>query len=144
MLFTIVAATYTLSNFLYRTIAHQEQQTKIWKEKISHNALQESKKGRVVLILCKTEENERILRSYLPHENLYQIEGNGEFVVEPKKIIVTADHDFTNKDLKITKESQDQGGIHIILTYMPEQLDENTFGALSRKSFTGSGEIYVE
>lgn len=116
----------------------------VWKEKISNNALKESKKGRVVLILCKNVENEIALRNHLPHENLYQIEGNGEFKIEPGKIVITANHDFKDKEFQITKETQSQGGIHLILTYMPDSLDENTFGALSRKGYTGSGEIYVK
>ena len=65
--------------------------------------------------------------------------------IQPKKIIISTNLSGRGTDLKISKEVEKNGGLHVILTFVPksERIERQAFGRAARKGERGSAQYVI-
>jgi len=65
--------------------------------------------------------------------------------IQPKNIIISTNLSGRGTDLKISKEVEKNGGLHVILTFVPksERIERQAFGRAARKGERGSAQYVI-
>ena len=121
-----------------------------WKQTITKQALDKAKR-RPVLVICENvatvEKLEEVFAKTDAKLQIYKrsyepLLGAEEEICEPCLILAT-NLAGRGTDLKISEKMSDEGGLHVIISYLPEsvRIEEQAFGRSARKGQKGSGEI---
>ena len=113
---------------------------------------------RAVLVLLKYIDNVEKLKIFLSEDNELKnkiitytrsdIISEQEFLnneIQPQSIILSTNLAGRGTDLKISKEVEKNGGLHVILTFMPksERIEKQAFGRAARKGEKGSAQYVI-
>jgi len=116
------------------------------------------KQKRAVLVLLKFIDNVEKLKIYLSEDNDLKnniitytrsdINSEKEFLhneIQPQSIILSTNLAGRGTDLKISKEVEKNGGLHVILTFIPksERIEKQAFGRAARKGEKGSAQYII-
>ena len=114
--------------------------------------------NRAVLVLFKYIDNVEKLKIYLSEDSTLKeniitytrsdIISEKDFLnneIQPKSIILSTNLAGRGTDLKISKEVEKNGGLHVILTFMPksERIERQAFGRAARKGEKGSAQFVI-
>lgn len=129
-----------------------------WIEAIKHsvNRQLEAKK-RASLIICQTVAEVELLQAKLKDdypslqvyksslEELSFLSEKQETLVRPGDLIIATNLAGRGTDLKTSPELESNGGLHVILSYLPSniRIQEQAFGRTARCGNEGSGEFIV-
>lgn len=118
-------------------------------EEAKHTTLVEK---RSILIFCRSINEVNIVQSYLKktftdsshfhtYTRDYEKFGFESNALETGHIIVATNLAGRGTDIKISKDLQTNGGLHVCLTYLPEnvRIEEQALGRAGRKGEPGSG-----
>lgn len=152
-----VVPTYKPKQFVELTgiLAHNSEE---WLAKISRSIVEETSKNRAVLVICQTisdtyKVKENLLKcGYLSDKiKLYSRNDNDEYLavgtsIESGQVIIATNLAGRGTDVKTTKEVEDAGGLHVCLTFLPDNLrvEEQAFGRTSRQGNHGSGQLIID
>ena len=145
-----IIPTFKPSRFIEEvpTLCSTEQS---WKKAVSDKTLENLKK-RAVLIICENvsavDKLQETLKNscknpiYIYKRSYEPLLGSEEVISQPCLIIAT-NLAGRGTDLKISESLSEQGGLHVIISYLPEsvRVEEQAFGRSARKGQKGSGEI---
>ena len=151
----IIIPTYRKSNFinLYPKIEKTEEE---WKKSIIDNILNPINNKRVILLICNTIKDVSILSDELKSKNYPQhlIEryqrNDSDFRLKekygPGNIIFATNLAGRGTDIKLTDEVERNGGMHVILTFLPDnqRVEEQALGRTARSGQNGSGIIIMK
>ena len=133
------------------TVANNETQ---WIKAICSSAINEANKERGTLIICETIEDTKVIEEKLREKyrsgaiKLYTMNDmNQEREIEKinsGEIIIATNLAGRGTDIK-TDEIEKNGGMHVILTYMPsnERVEEQAFGRTARQGKRGTGQMIL-
>jgi len=136
----------------YETIILQNESK--WLQEICFNAILEAKKMRGILVICETIEHTFIISEELKNKyrrntiKLYTMNNmNQEKQIEnvlPGEIIIATNLVGRGTDIK-TNEIEDYGGLHVIVTFMPnnQRVEEQAFGRTARQGKRGTGQMIL-
>lgn len=129
-----------------------------WHGRITSSILDEVEKGRAVLIICATikdaiEIRERLI-SVVDYDSdkvrLYSRNDNDEYLavkdeVNSGDVIVATNLAGRGTDIKTSKEVEKNGGLHVIVTFLPENLrvEEQAFGRTARQGAKGTAQLII-
>jgi len=129
-----------------------------WLSSISDNAIREGNNGRACLIISETiadsiEIEEQLTRRGFPSSriiNYYRSDklSQAEFLenkLNSGMIIVATNLAGRGTDIKTTEELERNGGLHICLTFLPNNLrvEQQAFGRTSRQGNSGTGQLIL-
>lgn len=128
-----------------------------WFEKISVELMEKIDEDRSVLIICENIIKAEKLKEYLTKKfESMNIEsytkahqeftlGTKENPLSSKKIIIATNLAGRGTDLVIDENLEKQGGLHVILSYMPSniRIEEQAFGRAARQGKPGSGKYII-
>ena len=151
----IIVPTFRKSNFinLYPKLVTTEE---YWKKLIIENILNSINNKRLILVICNTLKNVSILADELKSKNYpeYLIEryqrNDSEFNLKERygkgKIIFITNLEGRGTDIKLTDEVEKNGGMHVILTFLPDnqRVEEQALGRTARSGKNGSGIIIMQ
>ena len=151
----IIVPTFRKSNFinLYPKIEKTEEN---WKKTILENILNPINNKRVILVICKTIKNVSILADDLKSKNYpehlierYERNDSDYSLKElygPGSIIFATNLAGRGTDIKLTDEVEKNGGMHVILTFLPnnQRIEEQALGRTARSGKNGSGIIIIQ
>jgi preprotein translocase subunit SecA len=151
----IIVPTFRKSNFinLYPKIVKTEEN---WKKTMLENILNPINNKRVILVICKTIKNVSILADDLKSKNypehlIERYERNDsdyrlKDLYGPGSIIFATNLAGRGTDIKLTDEVEKNGGMHVILTFLPEnqRIEEQALGRTARSGKNGSGIIIIQ
>ena len=116
------------------------------------------KQNRAVLVILKYIDNANKLKLFLSEDATLKdniitytrsdIISEKEFLnneIQPKTIILSTNLSGRGTDLKISKEVEKNGGLHVILTFIPksERIERQAFGRAARKGESGSAQYVI-
>ena len=147
----------------YKSLSHIELPTIIlnsedeWLETIVQSSLTETKRNRSVLIICKTRMNAKtIVKRLCRHVfkgvvKLYtdNTDSNESNIVHTQinsgDIIVATNLAGRGTDLKTSKQVEDNGGLHVCLTFVPINLRvrQQALGRTSRQGNRGTSQLIL-
>jgi preprotein translocase subunit SecA len=119
-----------------------------WMSEISNRVRTEVKKGRPVLVLFETiKETEYFKKEYCPSSRLFngkesEIERRSTLSNAGRQGQVTVATNISGRgiDIKTTEEVEQYGGLHLIITFMPEndRVERQALGRTARQGKGGS------
>lgn len=125
-----------------------------WVSEICRSSVNEAKKGRGVLIICNTIDASQSIAKALRtvHRSvlikLYTMNDMNQEQeiekIEPGEVIVATNLAGRGTDIK-TESIEAQGGMHVIMTYMPlnQRVEDQGFGRTSRQGKKGTGQLIL-
>ncbi|WP_341755625.1 hypothetical protein [Candidatus Tisiphia endosymbiont of Ptychoptera albimana] len=128
-----------------------------WLSEIVGSVTCEAKKGRAVLVICETiNEVERIKRALVTSNyplskiNRYARNDNEEYLavsrnIDSGEIILATNLAGRGTDLKTTPQVEKAGGLHVCLTFLPDnqRVEDQAFGRTSRQGKSGTGQLVI-
>ncbi len=151
----IIVPTFKKSNFINlspKILSTEEE----WKKTIIDNILNPINNKRVILIICNTIEKVQMLSEELKSKNYpdYLIEkyqrNDSDFRLKekygPGYIIFATNLAGRGTDIKLTDEVEKNGGMHVILSFLPvnQRVEEQALGRTARNGKNGSGIIITQ
>jgi tetratricopeptide (TPR) repeat protein len=127
-----------------------------WLEAVKKKILKETDEGRAVLVVCETilrvTEIKEALAFYNPDLISMYVENTEEEQklinerVRPGQIIIATNLAGRGTDLKISPELERNGGLHVILAFLPEnsRVEEQAFGRAGRQGSPGTGQLIID
>ena len=150
--------------------SHKENQLKIEEPKIFSNYKEHKDElkriiskvaidqNRAVLVILKYIDNANKLKLFLSKEPSLKdniitytrsdIASEKEFLnneIQPNSIIISTNLSGRGTDLKISEKVEKNGGLHVILTFVPksERIERQAFGRAARKGESGSAQYVI-
>ena len=153
-----VIPTYKAKNFteLPATISKTKE---VHLQAILVSVNEKIEQGQAVLIICETIYEAKQLKEVaakftkLNNDNikLYSRTDNDEqLVVEDRincaQIIIATNLAGRGTDIKTTKELEEKGGLHVLVTYLPsnKRVEDQAFGRTSRQGNNGTAELIID
>lgn len=114
------------------------------------------RRGRSVLLICETinaaetlqknfkdKGTEHVYIYTRDHEEFDIAQGTSE--LDQGRIIIATNLSGRGTDIRITKELKEAGGLHVCLTYLPNnnRIEEQAFGRAARSGDRGSGRLII-
>lgn len=139
-------------NFVeYVSIVKSTQQE--WLNSICEEVKTNLDKYRSVLIICKTIHDTKIINKYINRfvleQNilLYQRDSD-KFDIEELEVgivIISTNLAGRGTDIKLSEELASNGGLHVILTNLPDnaRIEEQAFGRAARSGDKGTGRLII-
>ncbi|CAF3355312.1 unnamed protein product [Rotaria socialis] len=128
-----------------------------WKNEIIKQSIKISK-TRSVLIICQTIKDVEQLSEEFQSENHFdsnqiliykrsyeKFAFNEHRYLEIGQIIIATNLAGRGTDIKISEELNQNGGLHVILSYLPEnyRIEQQAFGRTARKGQSGSAQLII-
>ena len=152
----IIVPIFRKSNFI-NLCPKIEATEENWKKSIIENILNKINTKRVILVICKTIEIVSILANELKSKDYpealiekYQRNDDTNFKLKenycPGSIIFATNLAGRGTDIKLTDEVEKNGGMHVILTFLPDnqRVEEQALGRTARSGKNGSGIIIMK
>jgi preprotein translocase subunit SecA len=132
---------------------------KYWLKEIIESAKAETDKKRAVLIICESinavdqiesELNKVIDRNTISIERYSRSDNNENLavaeVVKPGKIIIATNLAGRGTDIKTSPKVEKQGGLHVCLTFFPEnqRVEDQALGRTARQGNEGTGQLIID
>ncbi|XP_019695841.2 uncharacterized protein LOC105180820 [Harpegnathos saltator] len=125
-----------------------------WRQQICSEADTYTKAGRSVLIICETVQDVESLYRVLGAKNMTNLHTYTRdcesFGVATKhlcesQIIIATNLAGRGTDIKITEQLDKAGGLHVCLTYLPNnnRVEQQAFGRAARYGNNGSGRLII-
>ncbi len=144
-----------------------------WEQSIIDSIMDETQRGRAVLVLCETKQRleaiEKTLRLKHQHIKIHTYSRNDLQEAEGKKLTEEEEKRLTEEgkklpkvlkegevllatnlagrgtDLHLSNEVKRNGGLHVCLTFLPlnERVEAQNFGRAARQGEKGSGQLIV-
>lgn len=109
--------------------------------------------SRSVLIICKTIQDTQIIQkeiksSFATEKLLLYQRDNDKFDIqelEPGYVIISTNLAGRGTDIKLSEELKKKGGLHVILTNLPDnaRIEEQAFGRAARSGEKGTGRLII-
>ncbi|AIL66000.1 Accessory Sec system translocase SecA2 [Rickettsiales bacterium Ac37b] len=145
---------FKVKNFvLYPPMAYHKY---VWEEKIVESAIKiaRDEKRAVVLVAAHMQQAKifyQMLREYyeVEHLRLYTDDRTDSHVIDEElevgRILVSTSAIGRGIDLKVSNELNESGGLHVLLTYLPdnERVDWQVYGRTARSGNPGSGQMIL-
>jgi len=139
----------------YPPIATQNES--IWLKEISNETSNILKDKRSVLIICNTIKDTNIIQKdlmstvkKLKPENLITFQRDTDeikmYKLEPGYVIIATNLAGRGTDFKLPDSLKKNGGLHVILTYLPDnaRIENQAFGRAARVGDKGSGRLIIQ
>lgn len=125
------------------------------REVIKHDVTDQASKRRSVLIICPTIKHVNDLHNFLKPQSNLQIRtycrGDTDLDAITKKadsrdIIIATNLAGRGTDIKTTKEVEEAGGLHVILTFLPKnaRVEQQNIGRTARSGNKGSATLIMD
>ena len=152
----LIIPTFKKSNFinLYPKLEKTEEN---WENSIIENINNPINNKRVILIICKTINivnnlRKKLISTNYPEHLIEKYERNDDpksklkECYSPGHIIFATNLAGRGTDIKLTDEVEKNGGMHVILTFLPDnqRVEEQALGRTARSGKNGSGIIITK
>lgn len=124
-----------------------------WLESIDMDVKQILENKRSILIICKTildtqKVNRCITKTCQKFKILLYQRDSDVFeinLLDPGYVIISTNLAGRGTDIKLSQELINQGGLHVILAYLPEnsRIEEQAFGRAARSGHIGTGRLII-
>jgi len=134
--------------------------SKQWLDEIRKETDKVLESGRSVLIICETiKETKEVkkqlkeklkplyskkIRTFMRHTDSF-IKDYNTFEFDPGFVIIATNLAGRGTDLKLSKTLKENGGLHVILTYLPinARIENQAYGRAARAGDKGSGRLII-
>ena len=132
-----------------------------WLEAIMDEIKSMAKSERSVLVICENRNSVNMLKAYIEANKFdlentkleyydsaldeFTLSGSEKNPVTPRTGIIATNIAGRGMDLIIDKDVADKGGLHVILSYIPDskRVEDQAFGRAARKGEKGSGQFII-
>lgn len=129
-----------------------------WLAAVKDSILEKTAQGRAVLVICETIAKAKMIQRTLQesqyaqeHIRLY-VEGSAEEQeitkqkLLPRQVILATNIAGRGTDLKITDIVEQNGGLHVCVSFLPENLrvEEQAFGRAGRQGNLGTAQLVID
>lgn len=130
-----------------------------WLNDIAKSVINETKKQKPMLIICENINEVDAIQEKL--KNIPELNGSSierysrndndeinavQQLIDSRKIIIATNLAGRGTDFKLSQSAKEHGGLHVILTYLPDnqRVEDQALGRSARQGDPGSGELIID